>query len=92
MKEMTNELKKKIKEELDARMSDILFERPKKAMEIMGSVLRAVLLKQNIPQEQFIVVPQRFGNEVWASITFVGGKSYECKIVSESVSFDELLE
>ena len=81
---MTEELRKELKEELDSRLRDLLFEEPKKAFRRMRTIIREVLKKYGISDDE--IITSCAGNDLSAIIS-LGGRRYECKIVSKSVDF-----
>ena len=85
---MTEELKKKLKEALDVRLRDILFEPVEVARGVMKRTIRKVLEEHGISSGK-IVTANEAGKDV-AAIIEVDGRTYECKFVVRSVPFKEL--
>ena len=84
---MNEELKRDLKEGFDARLHDILFEEFTGAKRITEEIVNDVLQKHNVVDAE--VVTTQVGNGISTIITF-DGRSYECKIVAKSASFDEI--
>ena len=85
---MTDELKKEIKEALDVRLRDLLFEPVEMARGVMKRTIREVLEGHNIFDAK-VVTTNEAGKDV-AAIIEVGGRTYECKFVVRSAPFEEL--
>jgi len=85
---MTEELKKDLKEALDTRLHDILFEEFDKAKRVTEEIVNSVLQKHNV-LNAVVAVSQSKRGDISTLITFDGG-TYECKITAKSASFDEI--
>lgn len=85
---MREELKKELKEALDVRLRDILFEKVEVARGIMKQTIRKVLEEHGIHNAKIQTINEA-GKDVAAIITF-DGRAYECRFVVKSVPFEDI--
>lgn len=85
---MREELKKELKEALDVRLRDLLFEEVELARRVMKSTIRKVLEEHGIYDAKIQTINEA-GKDVAAIITF-HGRAYECRFVVKSAPFEEI--